>query len=81
MNDQATTVAGACPAVAAGNGLEETPRKFAAHVRKYILLYLMLLAELGDLETLHTALTALKAPQFAAYSDIQRYSDWTMCYA
>lgn len=64
--------AGACPAAAAGNGLEESPRKFVAHVRKYLLLYVKLLALTGDLDSLQMTLNTVKQPAFKAYADIYK---------
>lgn len=43
-----------------------------AHVRKYLLLYVKLLALTGDLDSLQMILNTMKQPAFKAYADIYR---------
>ena len=53
------------------NGIEETPRKFLAHVRRALILYIHLLMDVGDLDTLCGAVRALRR-EATLYSDICR---------
>lgn len=62
--------AGAQPSSVAGSGLDESPRKFVAHVRKCMLLYVRLLAHNGDLDALQAMLNTIKQPSWKAYADI-----------
>ena len=64
------SAAGACPVAVAGSGLEEADRKYVAHVRKYLLLYIRLLAIIGDLDSMHTVLHSLKQASYKSYADI-----------
>ena len=54
------------------NGVEETPRKFCAHVRRALILYICLLRDTGDLDALRGVVTALRGRDFGSYTDIGR---------
>ena len=61
------------------NGVEETARKFRAHVRRALILYVLLLKDTRDLEALRGLVTALRGRDFASYSDLSR-SDFDTFY-
>lgn len=54
------------------NGVEETARKFCAHVRRALILYVLLLKENGDLDALRGVINALRGSSFGSYSDLCR---------
>lgn len=54
------------------NGVGETPRKFCAHVRRALILYVLLLKDAGDLDTLRGVTNALRGSSFGLYSDLCR---------
>ena len=71
---------GLAPQRTSGNGLDQTPSKFLAWVRKVVVLYLRLLVLTGDLDTLQKAAAFLyKGLPFAEPAcllDLARW-DWT----
>ena len=54
------------------NGVEETSRKFYAHVRRALILYVLLLKDTGDLDALRGIINALRGREFGSYSDLCR---------
>lgn len=58
------------------NGVEETTRKFCAHVRRALILYVLLLKDTGDLDTLRGVVNALRGSTFGSYSDLCRLDRW-----
>ncbi len=54
------------------NGVEESHRKFQAHVRRAIILYILLLTDAKDLDALHGIVATLRTPAFALYTDVGR---------
>ena len=56
----------------ASNGVAETARKFRAHVRRALILYILLLKDVGDLDTLSNVVSTLRTDSFVSYSDIGR---------
>ena len=55
------------------NGVEESARKFKSHVRRAMTLYILLLTELKDLDTLEGLVDKLcNNKDFAHYADIGR---------
>ena len=54
------------------NGVEETPRKFCAHVRRALVLYVLLLKDTQDLDALRGVVNALRGSSFGSYSDLCR---------
>lgn len=54
------------------NGIEESPRKFRAHVRRALILYVLLLQDTKDLDALRGVVTALRTSPFNSYADIGR---------
>lgn len=62
------------------NGVEETTRKFCAHVRRALILYVLLLKDTGDLDTLRGVVNALRGSTFGSYSDLCRLDRWLCCF-
>ena len=60
------------PLSLANNGVEESPRKFRAHVRRALMLYILLLKEAGDVSALRGVVITLRSTSFASYSDVGR---------
>ncbi len=56
----------------ANNGIEESPRKFRAHVRRALILYILLLQDTKDLDALRGVVTTLRTSPFSSYADIGR---------
>ena len=56
----------------ANNGIEENPRKFRAHVRRALILYILLLQDTKDLDALRGVVTTLRTSSFNSYADIGR---------
>ncbi len=56
----------------ANNGIEESPRKFRAHVRRALILYILLLRDTEDLDALRGVVTTLRTNSFVSYADIGR---------
>ena len=54
------------------NGVAETTRKFRAHVRRALILYVLLLKDTGDLDALRGVINALRSSSFGSYSDLCR---------
>lgn len=54
------------------NGVEETTRKFCAHARRALILYVLLLKDTGDLDALRGVINALRGSSFGWYSDLRR---------
>lgn len=61
------------------NGVEETTRKFCAHVRRALILYVLLLKDTGDLDALRGVVNALRGSTFGSYSDLCRSDRW-LCF-
>ena len=62
------------------NGVEETTRKFCAHVRRALILYVLLLKDIGDLDTLRGVVSVLRGSTFGSYSDLCRLDRWLCCF-
>ncbi|DBA95749.1 TPA: Calcineurin-binding protein cabin-1, variant 3 [Trebouxia sp. C0004] len=58
----------------ANNGIEESPRKFRAHVRRALVLYVLLLRDTKDLDALRGVVTTLRTSSFVSYADIGRWA-------
>ncbi|KAA6420724.1 MAG: hypothetical protein FRX49_09301 [Trebouxia sp. A1-2] len=58
----------------ANNGIEESPRKFRAHVRRALILYILLLQDTKDLDALRGVVTTLRTNSFKSYADVGRWA-------
>lgn len=56
----------------AQNGADESPRKFRGHVRRALVLYILLLTDARDLDALRGVIVTLRTIPFASYADVTR---------